>query len=142
MNDFRVEENAVHDAGLCACCGNSSRTVSGFVYSDDRPAAAYFVLWTPGRADHGASFDLILGKWGEGAGRESRYAVSLCYRITEKGPGFMVIDSSDRPIAGSELIGKALRRDEVLGTPTATHAFAILDAIYMGDVRLGELRPR
>jgi hypothetical protein len=140
MTTLRVEQNAAHDVGSCACCGNNSRAVSGFIYSGEQPTAAYFVHWTLGRPDHGANFDLVLGKWGEGVGREDRYAVSLCYRPTEKGPEFMVIDSSGRTVAGSELVGRALRRDEVIGTPMATEVFAIIDAIYLGDARLAELR--
>jgi len=35
----------------------------------------------------------------------------------------MVIDATERPIAHNELVARALRRDEVMGTELAAHAF-------------------
>jgi len=137
---FRVEQNRSSDFGACPCCGRASRTVSGFLHSDVAPVAAYFVQWTLGRPDHGANFDFILGRWGEGARREDRCAVSLLYRIAERGPEFMVIDSDGRPCAGSELVGRALRRDQVIGTDLARQVFAAADAVYGADDRIAEIR--
>lgn len=137
---FRIEQNNSRDFGACSCCGGTSRTVSGFVTSDEAPVAAYFVQWTLGRPDHGANFDFILGKWGEGARREDRCAVSLLYRITDRGPEFMVIDAEGRPAAGSELVGRALGRDQVVGTDLAKQVFAVADVVYGEDGRLAEIR--
>jgi len=44
-----------------------SRKVWGLVRSDGYAYATYFVHWTVGHVfDHGANFDVILGKWGKG----------------------------------------------------------------------------
>ena len=51
----------------------------------------------------------------------------------------MVIDAETRPVADKSLVGKALRRDEVIGTPIAENAFAIVDAILAQDKRVAEL---
>src|SRR5437870_12193798 len=58
--------------GPCSCCGNMTRRVWGYVTQDDATIAAYFVEWTPGHEEKAANFDLIIGKWGEDAGRVSR----------------------------------------------------------------------
>jgi hypothetical protein len=90
-------------------------------------------------ADHGANFDLIIGQWGDRATGRDRSLVSLAYRLFEGGPQFMVIDGHDRPSAKSELVGRVLRRAEVIGQPIAQVAFAAVDAILAQDSRVSEL---
>src|SRR5262245_4699269 len=139
MTGLWVEPGNSHDA-ICDCCGRQSRTVTGFVYRGDAAAAAYFVQWTVGGVDsHGAHFDLIIGKWGEGATASERSAVALEFRRTEHGPAFRVIDASGRPAGRSDLIGCALTRDAVLGTPLAKAAFDLVDAVWVQDSRIREI---
>ncbi|HEV2549370.1 MAG TPA: hypothetical protein VGU20_18675 [Stellaceae bacterium] len=102
--------------------------------------AAYFVGWAEQRPDHGASFDLILGKWGASATKQDRYAVALDYRIVEGSPQFMVVDAQGRLTSDGDLADSALKRSEIIGTPLAPQVFALIDAIYMGDPRLHEIR--
>jgi hypothetical protein len=124
----------------CSCCGNTSRCVWGFVHSPEGGVAAYYVEWTIGRiADHSPNFDLIIGRWGEGATAEDRCMVALQYRLLDSGPAFMVIDPDGRPAATSELVGKALKRTDVIGKPIAEQAFGIVDAVWVQDTRIAEL---
>jgi hypothetical protein len=51
----------------------------------------------------------------------------------------MVIDGHERPAAKSELVGRVLRRAEVVGHPIAQQAFAAVDAILAQDSRVLEL---
>lgn len=51
----------------------------------------------------------------------------------------MVIDATERPVAKSELVSRALRREEVIGQPLAETVFAIADAALFKDERLKEL---
>jgi len=51
----------------------------------------------------------------------------------------MVIDANTRPFSSSNLVGPALHRDDVIGTPTASDAFAVADAILEQDDRIAEL---
>jgi len=139
MADLKVEPGTSEDAA-CDCCGSQSRTVSGFVYRGDDAAAAYSVHWTLGGVDsHGAHFDLILGRWGDGTTAADRRAVALEFRRTDNGPAFMVIDAPGRPASRSHLVGRALTRAEVVGTPTATAAFGIVDAVWLQDERIREI---
>ncbi len=140
MEALRVEPTGTNDFGPCECCGNNSRSVCGFIHTPQETLAAYFVHWTLNRVeDHGANFDLILGKWGEQATAKDRCLVSLAYRLCEDGPQFMVIDGHDRPAAKSELVGRVLLREEVVGKPIADLAFAAVDAILAQDKRVLEL---
>jgi hypothetical protein len=111
------------------------------VHKGEVGEAAYFVHWTLNRvAHHGAHFDLALGQWGDASSSQDRFAVSLEFRRTEQGPQFMVIDAATRPIAQGDVVGRTLRRDEVIGTPLAKQAFDIIDAIWLQDPRIEELR--
>jgi len=137
---LEVEPDGDAETGRCACCGQVSRKLWGYVRQDRRLYAAYFVHWTAGHvADHGAHIDLILGRWGDGAAAADRYAVSLEYRILDSGPALMVIDSGERDIARSELAGNALNRADVIGGPLAENVFAVCDAVLVHDPRLAEL---
>jgi len=112
----------------------------GVAYVEGSCRAAYYVHWTLGHIpDRGANIDLIIGEWGPQAGSESRSAVSLAYRLLESGPSVMVIDANARPASRSPLVGRALRRDEVIGTSSAQDAFAIADAVLAQDERVAEL---
>ena len=140
MGQITLEPTGSSDFERCECCGQNSRTVWGLARRDGGAQATYFVHWTLGKvADDGAHFDLILGRWGDSATKADRYAVSLEYRRTEQGPAFMVIDATERPIAHNELVGRALRRNEVIGTAMATQAFELVDAIWLKDRRISEV---
>jgi hypothetical protein len=120
--------------------GHRSRCVWGFVHGPDGAVAAYFVHWTVGHvAEYWPNFDFILGPWGEGAEAAQRRLVALEYRLLETGPAFRVINGSRRPAAAGDLVGRALRRSQVVGRPVAQEAFAVADAVLAQDGRLAEL---
>ena len=140
MEKLQVAPTGTNDYGPCECCGNNSRCVWGFIHTPHGTLASYFVHWTLKRVpDHGANFDLILGKWGKDATAQDRFLVSLAYRLAEGGPQFMVVDGHNRPSAKSELVGRVLRRAEVVGQPISKQAFAAVDAILAQDSRVMEL---
>ena len=135
-----IEANGEKDFGPCECCGGTSRTVWGLVHEGPRSLASYFVQWKLGQVPrHGANFDLILGKWGDGTGPDDRVAVALQFRRTDQGPSFMVVDATDRPIAGGDLAAAALRRDQVLGSRWEQEAYDIVDAVWLKDQRISEI---
>lgn len=137
---LRVEPTGAADFGPCECCGAATRRVWGFVHRPAGTEAAYFVQWAVGRVpDHGALFDLILGRWGDGAAATDRVLVTLDYRLTDTGPAFMVVDAAGRPAADSDAGGRPLARDEVVGRPVAGRAFPVADAVLAGDARVAEL---
>jgi hypothetical protein len=130
--DFEIDESGAA-GGHCECCGTTTKRVWGFVRRNGEPVGAYFVGWTQGKSDHGAKFDLILGKWGDSAAEENRYSVALDFRLIDGAPQFMVVDALNRAISERPLVGTGLKRSEVIGTPLAPQVFAIVDAVYMSD---------
>ena len=135
-----MEQLGAH-VGHCNCCGSTTRRVWGLISRNAVALAAYYVGWAEQRPDHGATFDLVLGKWGDSASKLDRYAVALDLRIIDASPKFMVVDASfDRVTSDRELVGTVLKRSDVIGTALAPQVFAIVDAIYLRDARLEELR--
>lgn len=135
---LRVSPDGDQVTGRCDCCGQISRRVSGTIEPADA-VVAYQVWWTVGHiAEHGAEIDLICGRWGDGTSPSDRFVVRLHHFIAATGPWVMVQDASladglDR------LAARALRRDEIIGTPRAAEVFALYDAIALQDARLAEL---
>ena len=137
LSELAVEQ-LDESGGVCDCCGNASRNVWGLVHSGERTVAAYWLHWTVGHLDtDGANFDLIIGPWGDGTGPQDRFAASLLYREpADSPPAFMVIDTSERQFAGSDLFQSVLRREDIIGTPIAEQLFAFVDAIWLQDSRI------
>ena len=136
--EYDVENEA--ELGPCPDCGQKTRRVWGYVYRLEIAAAAYFVEWTPSHPQRDATFDLIIGKWGENAGPNDRQAVSVAFKVTDTGPAFMVQDASVRSVRTGSLVSRALNRAEVVGQPIAADVFQICDSIYLADPRIDELR--
>src|SRR5215468_3784985 len=90
--EFEIEESGTA-GGHCDCCGTTTKRVWGFVQRAGEPVGAYFVAWTQGKPDHGAAFDLILGKWGDSATKQDRYSTALDFRLIDGAPQFMVVDA-------------------------------------------------
>lgn len=135
---FEVEPTEESE-DFCDCCGSQSRSVWGYVHeTDGATVASYFLHWTVGKSleDHPANFDLIYGAWGDGATKNNRCAISLVHFETEGVPGISVINANDRPIASSELVGSAMSREDIIGTPLAKQVFAIFDSVIQQDNRL------
>ena len=136
---FAIEKTGA-SKGVCDCCGTTTKRVWGLVRQENASIAAYFASWTENKPDHGATFDLVLGTWGESTTPKDRYAVALDFRIIEGAPQFMVVDPEQRATLYSELASTALRRAEVIGTVIAPQVFAIVDAVYIGESELDEIR--
>ena len=139
-NELTVEPAGSSDIDSCDCCGNASRTVWGLIRRRKEPVATYYVRWSVGHPEHGANFDLILGQWGDGTSPQDRVAVSLLFRQTDDGRGFMIVDATSTQAGTSDLVASALTRDQVVGTPFAQLSFDIVDAIWLQDLRIDELR--
>ena len=123
--------------GVCDCCGRTSRTVWGDLSNSEGALAIYYVSWTKDAPEHLPTVDLIIGSWGEGASPEHRILVSMLYRAGADG-GFMVVDADDSRANKPELVGRAMKRAEVVGTPLAKEAFALVEVVWAQDARIGE----
>lgn len=104
------------------------------IHAVDRTVAAYFVRWAERHLDNpSASFDLVLGDWGDSTTDADRYVVSLIYREINGVPQFMVVNAAGCPAAQGALAETALSREDVIGTPLAPQIFALIDAVCEQD---------
>jgi len=126
--------------GTCDCCGQTSKTIWGSVLAAEQTVAVYYVQWTIGSPQHYPNIDLVLGRWGEGTVASDRALVALQYQPRSGGGSVRVIDAKGRPPEHSEICGAGLARADVIGTPLAQNAFDVIDAIWLGDARIAEMR--
>ena len=127
-------------SAICECCGKVSKTICGDVSIRDKTLAIYYVQWTVGSIEHLPNIDLIMGPWGDGADPDERVLISLAYDHGPDGGGFTITDSEARPANSRQLCGRALKREEVIGTPFAQEAFQLVDAICLHDPRIEEVK--
>lgn len=127
-------------SGTCECCGRESKTIWGDLSDSETTQAVYFVQWTVDAPEHLPNIDLVMGRWGEGASPDDRILVSLLFQPGEDGGSFMVIDGEGRPADSRTLCKRALRRTEVVGTPMASEVFGLVDALWLTESRLDEVK--
>lgn len=138
---FQFEETRVVDYGPCECCGDISHLATGMVRLDDEPYALYQVHWTKNQiVKHGAEFYVVLGKFGERTTAADKFAVALHYFIEPDRSGFSVVDADKTAIASHPLVGRALARADVVDTPLAQEVFDLIDAIWLEDKNIAEVR--
>jgi hypothetical protein len=127
-------------SAVCECCGKVSKTICGDVSVPEKTLAIYYVQWTVGSDKHFPNIDLILGPWDGDSDPSQRVLISLVYESGLDGGGFTIIDSEARPANSRKLCGRALKREQVIGTPFAQEAFQLVDAIWLGDPRIEALK--
>lgn len=91
-------------------------------------------------SENGADIDLIFaGSKNEGEDFPDSHAVSIKYRVFDRGPEMMVVDATERAFAMSPRIGHCLKRSDVIGGPLARTVFDTCDAFLLQDTRLAAL---
>ena len=131
MSSFVVEASGASELVPCDACGDKSKSVSGFVRGESGKTT-YVVQWTDEKvAEHGAHFDLLMAQ------DPQSLAVALEFRLTEDGPGFMVVDATERHAwNGFPSPVRRLNREEVVRAGLADIVFSIVDAIWLQDSRI------
>jgi hypothetical protein len=138
---FEFEERNVTDYGPCECCGGVSLLASGLVRRNYEPYAIYQVHWTKHQIEkHGAEFYIILGEFGEGTTAADKFAVALHLFVEDERHGFMVVDADRTSIASHPLVGRALPRASVINTALAEEVFELVDAIWLEDENIVDVR--
>ncbi|WP_175012358.1 hypothetical protein [Burkholderia lata] len=82
----------------------------------------------------------MLGDWGESAGPADRVLVSLIYMPRERGGAVSVVNAAERGGDISALFEFALAREQVIGTPLAPLVFEIIDALWITEPRIAEVK--
>ncbi|MEM1379483.1 MAG: hypothetical protein AAGH41_02545 [Pseudomonadota bacterium] len=123
----------------CEQHADDTLSLWGEVRRGNEAIAAYFARYTVDCPEFGASFDFIIGAWGEGTSPDDRSAVSADYQIHDGNGAFMVVDAEGRRDFSS-LASTMCRRDDVIGKDLARTVFALLDAVFMKEPGLQPVR--
>lgn len=138
--NIMLEHLGEKTSDVCPCCNNITRTIWGAAHVHDKIIAVYYVHWTQNSPVHGAHIDLILGDRNQSAPPVKRSLVTIEYRVTEGPPSFMVVNGNENsPALDPQVTIAPLLREQVVGTPLAKDAFAIIDAIWLGDSRIDNI---
>ena len=139
MTDLELEVSG-ESSGTCDCCGNTSKTVWGYLHSPKRTLAAYFVQWTVNAPQHPPNFDFLFGTWGDDKVHDKRLA-SFAFRSSPEGGSFVAIDSASRPSARSAMCTRALTRDEVVNNPELMEMLtSLIDTVWLNDPRIADIK--
>ena len=148
MPKFTLEEGE-SDEGKCDCCGKTTKTIWGFIHRNKLCCAVYYVSWTEGHRERGATFLISLGDW-EGEEVTDRQSFALRLKMMPTGAAFMMVDAAKTQCGKNEtapneteqdeaeqkdLLGVMLDRETALISPLKADVFAIADLILDRDKR-------
>ena len=138
MPKFTLEEGE-SDEGLCECCGKTTKTIWGFISRNKLCRAVYYVSWTEGHQERGATFLISLGDW-EGEESADRQSFALRLKMMPTGAAFMMVDAAKTQwakdgAAQNDILGVMLDRAAALVSPLKADVFAIADLILDQDKR-------
>ena len=117
----------------CECCGNTSTSLTRFVYQDNCAFAVYYVSFTQSHKEKIAYSLVGLGSWGENDPQESRRAFALKIWQNENEWAITLTDSEESPWAHTKFLGKILNKEEALVHPWVKDVFHITDHIVSED---------
>lgn len=89
----------------------------------------------------GSAFAGVRLRYGaEGTTPKDRVLVSLLYQPRLGGGSFMISSGKGRRADRRTLCDRALERAEVIGTPVASEAFSMVDALWLTEPRMEAVR--
>jgi len=119
----------------CACCGNTTNEVHGTLENDGEWLGHYMCRWSMQHPEKGVIFQIGLGDWRDQAPADARWMFGATYSTETAG---FRLDDLRRNDGGTD--ATLLDRSDIIDTPFAQEAFAMLDAVFMKDPRLAEVR--
>lgn len=122
----------------CDCCGNTTTSLTRFVYQDGLAYAVYYAMFTQGHPDAAISGLIILGDWGDGATQADR--VAFPFRLWADGDtnNVSLLDAPQSPWGQGVSLARILDRAEALVHPWKQEVFHITDHMVVEDREIVE----
>jgi hypothetical protein len=133
MLTFGLEEPT---SSKCECCGGVTTSLTRFVYEDGNAYAIYYARFGLDHDPRVVEVVVSVGEWGEDSGPWDRVAFSLRLRATEGEYQVTVVDATESPWEGVELLGRILDRADALQHERLDEIFHITDHMVRDDVPL------
>jgi hypothetical protein len=131
----KIEPDGEKFHGPCPDCGEATRSVWGYVSTEDAARAVYYIRWTDFHLERGAQLGISIGVWGDGSRPIDRALFGVECRIGETGPAFMLVDAASVPWSADAFLGMSLTRPQALADSRKAEVFEILDRIVEADPR-------
>jgi hypothetical protein len=122
----------------CDCCGGVTTSLTRFVYRDGDAYAIYYARFGVTHVPRVVEAVVSIGEWGEDSGPWDRVAFPFRLRAAESEYQVTVVDASESPWEGVELLGRMLDRAEALDHARLAEVFHISDHMVHDDVPLRE----
>ena len=119
----------------CECCGGTTLTIEGDLFHAKEWLSFYMVRQSPNHPEAYPVFRFGIGDWSEDAQSDARWIFEAEHDPVLE--GFRILDMSGY-VEG--LTYTPLCREDIIGTPYAETIFAMLDAVFMKEPRLEDLR--
>jgi hypothetical protein len=132
---FTLEPDGEKFHGPCPDCGEATRSVWGYISTEEAARAVYYIRWTDFHLERGAQLGISIGVWGEGSRPIDRALFGVECRIGAAGPEFMLVDAASVPWSADEFLGMSLTRHQALADSRKSEVFEMLDRIVEGDPR-------
>jgi hypothetical protein len=131
MLTFEFEEPS---RSRCQCCGGVTVSLTRFVYEDGDAHAIYYARFGEQHEPRVVEAVVSIGEWGEDAGPWDRVAFPLRLRAAETEYQVTVVNASESPWQGVELLGRMLDREEALAHERLAEVFHVTDHMVADDL--------
>lgn len=130
-----IEPDGEKFHGPCPDCGEATRSVWGYVSTEEAARAVYYIRWTDFHLERGAQLGISIGTWGDGSRPNDRALFGVECRIAAAGPEFMLVDAASVPWSENGFLGTSLTRQQALADSRKPEMFEILDCLVEADPR-------
>ena len=120
----------------CECCGGTSISLTRFVYKDDDAFAIYYAAFSDNHPENAVIAVISIGSWESDSVPPDRVAFPFQIWEGEKNFNVGLMNASESPYNGINLLGKMLDREEALEHPWIEDVFHITDHITTDDTEI------
>ena len=135
-DNYLIEFMGSRDSSPCECCGEITTGIWGRAFLDNSEVALYYICWTKNEYEQkGATYNIIYRNYDKENQQDAM--IALDYYNNENGAGFGILDAEANNLLNTSQKLIKLDRDEILGTPFEHNLWALVDAIFLNDNRIG-----
>lgn len=131
--EFEPPRRSLHD-----CCGNTTISLTRFVYRDGDAHAVYLAAFTAGHERKVVSGLISLGEWTEEATPDDRVAFPFQPWPDDANFNVSLMDAAQSPWQDTTFFGRILDRAEALAHPWREEAFHITDHMAIEDKEIAD----
>jgi hypothetical protein len=133
MPSYGVEFNDKIEPFRCSHCGETSKTVWGWVSKDGAAHAVYFVNLMTGHQEPSARLTISIGGWGDEDNLAERKWIYIETRPIPTSYEMVVREPVESLYNGKPILGASMTRPEALASSLIQEFFAVADYIAFND---------